>query len=195
MNVKTKYTIKIALLAAIAFILMLFQFPVPVFPGFLKIDFSDLPALLGSFALGPIAGMIIEAVKNLLHALIRGTQTGGVGELSNFIVGSALAVPAGLVYLRHKTKKGAVKGLVVGVLAMAVVASFSNYFLVLPLYQKVLGMPLEVIVESSSKVNSAIVDLRSLIIYGILPFNLVKGTAVSIVTALLYKRLSWLLRK
>lgn len=195
MNVKTKYTIKIALLAAIAFILMLFQFPVPVFPGFLKIDFSDLPALLGSFALGPIAGMIIEAVKNLLHALIRGTQTGGVGELSNFIVGSALAVPAGLVYLRQKTKKGAVKGLVVGVLAMAVVASFSNYFLVLPLYQKVLGMPLEVIVESSSKVNSAIVDLRSLIIYGILPFNLVKGTAVSIVTALLYKRLSWLLRK
>jgi len=195
LNVKTKYTIKIALLAAIAFILMLFQFPVPVFPGFLKIDFSDLPALLGSFALGPIAGMIIEAVKNLLHALIRGTQTGGVGELSNFIVGSALAVPAGLVYLRQKTKKGAVKGLVVGVLAMAVVASFSNYFLVLPLYQKVLGMPLEVIVESSSKVNSAIVDLRSLIIYGILPFNLVKGTAVSIVTALLYKRLSWLLRK
>ncbi len=145
--------------------------------------------------MGPIAGMIIEAVKNLLHALIRGTQTGGVGELSNFIVGSALAVPAGLVYLRQKTKKGAVKGLVVGVLAMAVVASFSNYFLVLPLYQKVLGMPLEVIVESSSKVNSAIVDLRSLIIYGILPFNLVKGTAVSIVTALLYKRLSWLLRK
>ena len=108
MNVKTKYTIKIALLAAIAFILMLFQFPVPVFPGFLKIDFSDLPALLGSFALGPIAGMIIEAVKNLLHALIRGTQTGGVGELSNFIVGSTLAVPAGLVFLRQKTKKGAV---------------------------------------------------------------------------------------
>lgn len=195
MNNKSRYTIKIALLSAIAFILMLFQFPLPIFPGFLQIDFSDLPALLGAFALGPFAGMVIEALKNLLHALIKGTQTGGVGELSNFIVGSALVVPAGFVYLKQKTKKGAVKGLVVGVLSMAVIASLSNYFLVLPLYQKVLGMPLEIIVESSSKVNSAIVDLRSLIIYGIMPFNLVKGTATAIVTILLYKRLSWLLRK
>jgi riboflavin transporter FmnP len=194
-NRKSKYTIKVALLSAMAFILMLFQFPLPIFPGFLQIDFSDLPALIGSFALGPFAGMVIEGLKNLLFALIRGTQTGGVGELSNFIVGSALVVPAGWVYLKYKTKKGALKGLVAGVLSMAVVASLSNYFLVLPLYQKVLGMPLEVIVESSAQVNSAIVDIRSLIIFGITPFNLVKGTAVSIVTILLYKRLSWLLHK
>lgn len=182
---------KISILSVIAFILMQLEFPVPLFPSFLKIDLSDLPALVGGFALGPIVGILIELFKNLMH-LIQ-TSTSGVGELANFLVGVALVAPASLIYYRDKTKKNAVIGLFVGTIAMGIVGGLSNYFILLPFYANVLKFPINAIVEMGSLVNSNIVDLNSLIFYAIIPFNIIKGMVLSVITMLIYKRISSLL--
>lgn len=116
--------IKISLLAVIAFLLMLIEIALPIFPSFLKIDLSDLPVLIGSFVLGPIAGVTIELIKNIIHLLMLGS-TGGIGELANFVVGGTFAAVAGFIYSKNKTNVGAIIGLVVGVLAMTLVAPFN----------------------------------------------------------------------
>jgi riboflavin transporter FmnP len=182
---------KISILSVIAFILMQLEFPVPIFPSFLKIDLSDLPALVGGFALGPIVGILIELFKNLMH-LIQ-TSTSGVGELANFLVGVALVAPASLIYYRNKTKKNAIIGLLVGTIAMGIVGGLANYFILLPFYANVLKFPIDAIVEMGNLVNSNIVDLNSLIIYAIIPFNILKGIVLSVITMLIYKRISSLL--
>ena len=150
-----------------------------------------MPALMGGFALGPVAGVLIELIKNILNILIKGTDTGGIGELSNFIVGSFFIVPASIIYMRNKSKKNAVLGLLAGVVFMTVSACFSNYFLILPLYQKF--MPLEQIIESSPL--SIVKDMRSFILFAIAPFNLLKSSIVSSITLLTYKKLSPVLHK
>lgn len=182
---------KISILSVIAFILMQIEFPIPIFPSFLKIDLSDLPALVGGFALGPIVGILIELFKNLMH-LIQ-TSTSGVGELANFLVGVALVAPASLIYYRNKTRKNAVIGLLVGTIGMGIVGGLSNYYILLPFYANVLKFPIEAIVEMGSLVNSNIVDLNSLIFYAIIPFNILKGIVLSVITMLIYKRISSLL--
>jgi riboflavin transporter FmnP len=182
---------KISILSVIAFILMQLEFPVPLFPSFLKIDLSDLPALVGGFALGPIVGILIELFKNLMH-LIQ-TSTSGVGELANFLVGIALVAPASLIYYREKTKKNAIIGLFVGTIAMGIVGGLANYFILLPFYANVLKFPIDAIVEMGNIVNSNIVDLNSLIFYAIIPFNILKGIVLSVITMLIYKRISSLL--
>ncbi|HHU48705.1 MAG: ECF transporter S component [Caldicoprobacterales bacterium] len=188
----TRNLVKIAMLSAVAFVLMLLSFPLAAFfPPFLKLDLSDLPALMGGFALGPVAGVLIELIKNILNILIKGTDTGGIGELSNFIVGSFFIVPASIIYMRNKSKKNAVLGLLAGVVFMTVSACFSNYFLILPLYQKF--MPLEQIIESSPL--SIVKDMRSFILFAIAPFNLLKSSIVSSITLLTYKKLSPVLHK
>ena len=179
---------KISILSVIAFILMQLEFPVPLFPSFLKIDLSDLPALVGGFALGPIVGILIELFKNLMH-LIQ-TSTSGVGELANFLVGVALVAPASLIYHRDKTKKNAVIGLCVGTIAMGIVGGLANYYIILPFYANVLKFPINAIVEMGNLVNSNIVDLNSLIFYAIIPFNIIKGMLLSVITMLIYKRIS-----
>ncbi|BEP28021.1 ECF transporter S component [Helicovermis profundi] len=181
--------LKITMLSAIAFILMFLELQVPLFPEFLKIDISDLPALIGGFAFGPLAGVIVELIKNLLH-LFR-TTTGSVGELANFLVGSALVLPAAYIYKVKKSKKTALIGLMVGTISMAIVGGLANYFILLPFYQNF--MPLDAIIGMSSKANGAIVDMKTLILYAIVPFNLFKGIVVSFVTLLLYKHISQLL--
>ncbi|SUY46692.1 riboflavin transporter [Clostridium putrefaciens] len=187
--------IKITLLAAMAFILMYFDFPLPLFPGFLKIDLSDLPALIGAFALGPVEGIAIELLKNILHVLFKGTQTALVGEMANFIVGSVLVFISGYMYKRNKNKSGAIIGLVSGVLVMTAVAALINYFILIPTYAKVFKLPLEAIIAMGTKLNGNIVDLRSLIIWSIVPFNLLKGILVSLVTLGVYKNVSLLIHK
>src|SRR5690554_4488571 len=128
-ELSTRNLVKIAMLSGVAFVLMLLQVPIAaLFPPFLQLDVSDVPALLGAFALGPLAGVLIELVKNLLHIFIRGTITGGIGELSNFLVGSFLIIPASIVYTHHKSKKNAIIGLIAGTLSMTVAACFSNYY-------------------------------------------------------------------
>lgn len=189
----TKNMVKISILAVISMVLMFFDISTWFAPPFLKLDISDLPALLGAFAMGPMAGVLVQLVKNLLNLLIEGSLTGGVGELSNFIVGSTLAYSAGFIYYKKKTFKRAVIGLGVGVLAMTTLASLSNYFIVFPLYSKL--MPLDQIIEMTAAINGRVVDYKSLILYAVVPFNLLKGTVVSLITILIYKKLSPILKK
>ena len=189
----TKNMAKISILAVISMVLMIFDISTWFAPPFLKIDLGDLPALIGAFAMGPMAGILIQLVKNILHLLVEGSMTGGVGELSNFLVGSIFAYSAGFIYHRDKTFKTALIGLLIGVLAMTFFASLSNYYVVFPLYAKL--MPLDQIIEMTAAVNSRVVDYKSLILYAIVPFNLLKGSIVSAATILIYKRISPILKK
>ena len=193
-DLTVKTMTKIAILGVIAFVFMLLDFPLWFTPPFLKFDISDLPSLIGAFALGPMAGVLIQLVKNLLKLLLAGTNTAAVGELANFIVGSVFAYTAGLIYYKEKTFRNAIKGLVVGVLAMTIAISFANYYVMIPFYSKAYGLPLEKIIAMSTAVNKYIVDLKSLIIFGVVPFNLLKGLVTSILTVLLYKRISPILK-
>lgn len=186
--------IKISLLSVMAFLLMYIELPLPIFPDFLKIDISDLPALLGAFALGPIAGVIIELVKNILHGMLAG-KTAFVGELANFLVGSCLVLVSGYVYKIKKSKGGAIIALLIGVTAMSIFAGILNYFVVLPLYEKVLGFPIAAVVGMGTKINHNIVDLNSFILWSIIPFNFLKGIVVSAVTLAIYKSVSPILHK
>lgn len=171
-------------------LLMFLDFSLPVFPGFLKMDLSDLPPLIVSFAWGPTAGMAAELVKNLIHSLA--TSTAWVGELANFITGSALVIPAGIIYRRRRTKKGALAGLAAGTVVMTVTAALANYWILLPFYSKI--VPLEKIIALSSAVVPAIRDTKSLVLYGVVPFNLFKGLVVSLAALKLYKRISGFIR-
>ena len=187
--------VKISSLAVISMILMFLDLSVWFAPPFLKLDLADLPALIGAFAMGPMAGVIVQLVKNLLSLLVEGSSTGGVGEISNFIVGSAFVYTAGLFYYKNKTFKTAIIGSIMGVIAMTLVASVSNYFIVFPMYAKVYGMPMEALINMGTVLNKNIVDLKTMIIFAIVPFNILKGSIVAIVSILIYKRVSPILHK
>ncbi len=184
---------KIGVLSAISVILMLFEIPLWFAPGFYKLDFSEVAVLIGAFALGPVAGISIEFVKILLNFLTDGTTTGGIGELANFLIGCAMVVPAAIIYKKRKTLKSAIIGLIVGIFSMAIVGGLLNYFVLLPVYKSI--MPLEAIMGMCQKVNPNIVDFKSLVILATTPFNLFKGVVVSVITLLLYKKLSKILHK
>lgn len=191
----TQMMVKVSVLSVIAFLIMFLEAPLWFTPPFLKVDLSDLPALIGAFALGPIAGVLIELVKNILHIALKGTSTAGVGELANFIIGVALVYPAAFIYHRNKSFKSAVKGLVVGILVMTIVASVANYVFLIPFYAKLFGANIEAYVSMGAEVNSLVSDFKTFILFAIVPFNLLKGIVVSICTMLLYKRLSGILHK
>lgn len=186
--------VKIAIMSAIAFILMYLEFPVPLMPAFLKFDFSEIPALLAAFSLGPVAGVLVEFIKNLLHLPF--SQTMMIGELANFLIGSSLVAVAAFTYQRRKTKQGAILGMVWGTLAMIIVGALFNYYINIPFYINVMGFNLEAIVGMTNQAGNTLVkDLPSLIVWVFVPFNLVKGSLVSFLVALLYKPLSPLLHK
>ena len=191
----TKVLVKVSVLGAISFLLMLFDFPLWFAPSFLKFDFSDVPALIGSFALGPFAGVLVQLVKNLLNLALEGTGTAAVGELANFVVGSIFVFTAGFFYHRNKSFKNAVIGMVAGIIAMTISISIINYYVMIPLYAKIFGWPIEQIVALGTAVNKFVVDFKTLILFAVVPFNLVKGILVTLVTILLYKRVSPILRK
>jgi len=193
LNFKVRDIAKISLLSAIAFLLMVFvEFPLPLFPAFLKFDFSDLPALVGGFAMGPVTGIIIEFIKNLLHFFFNST-TGGIGNLANFIVGIGFVVPAAMVYSANRTRKGALIGMAVGTVVMTLLASLANYYVLIPLYAKVYSM--DAILNMMSQANKAIVDIRTYIVYAVIPFNILKAMIVSVVTLLIYKKVSPILHR
>lgn len=173
-TLNTNRFIKLSLLSAIAVILMYIDFPViPIFP-WLKIDLSDVPALMGAFAFGPLAGVIIELMKNLLILIVKGTGTAFVGELANFLVGVALVWPAAMVYKKNKTKKTAILGMVLGILCIEVVGILANVYLLLPAY----GMAM-------SKA-----ELMQYVTVGLIPFNGIKSILVCGITYALYKKVS-----
>ena len=127
--------VQIGMLAAVAVILMLFEIPLPFAPSFYKIDFSEVPVLVGCFAMGPVAGALIELVKILLNFVLTGTSTAGVGEIANFVIGCALCVPAGIIYRRNRTRKNALIGMATGTILMTVLGCFVNAYVLLPAYQ------------------------------------------------------------
>ena len=181
-----------AMLSAIAFVLMFLDTAVPIMPSFIKLDLSELPALIATFALGPVCGVIVCLIKNLLHLLI--TTTGGVGELSNFILGVAFVLPAGLIYQHKKTKKNAIIGAIVGALAMAIISFPSNLFIVYPVYYNF--MPKDVIIAAyQALVPFANIDsiAKCLLLFNV-PFTFVKGLISAIITILIYQPLRPLLK-
>ncbi len=181
----------ISMLSAVAFVLMFLEFPLPtLIPSFIKMDFSDLPALIGTFAYGPIAGVIISLLKNLLHLPL--TQTGGVGELSNFILGASFSFTAGLVYNKKHTKMGAMLGSVTGAFVMSAVSVVTNYFVVYPIYTAF--MPMEVIIGMYKAIlPSSDTLIKCLLIFN-LPFTFFKGMCSVLITFLIYKPLSPVLK-
>lgn len=148
---KTQAIVKVGFLSATAFILMYLEFQVPLFPGFLKLDFSDVPALVASFAMGPLYGVMVELIKNIIHATI--TQSGGIGEIANFSVGSIFVYTAGIIYQFNKTRKNALISMAIATVVMAFTASLLNYYVFLPLYQKVMGWPMDAIIGMSKAAN------------------------------------------
>jgi riboflavin transporter FmnP len=185
---KTQTIVKVGFLSATAFILMYLEFQVPLFPGFLKLDFSDVPALVASFAIGPLYGVMVELIKNILHATV--TQSGAIGEIANFTVGSIFVYAAGVIHQFNKTRKTALISMAIATVVMAVTASLLNYYVFLPLYQRVMGWPMDAIINMGKAANKNIVDVKTLISYGIFPFNILKGIVVSVITFLVYKKLS-----
>ena len=183
-----RYLAKIGILSAMAFVLMLFEFPlVFLAPSFYELNFSDVVALIGSFALGPVAGVLIEFVKIVLNLIVTGTDTAFVGEFSNFVMGCAFVLPASLLYRYRKTLKMAVLGMLLGTLVLAVVSGLLNYYVMIPMYSNLYGAPIEAIIGMGAKINPAIGSLWGLVLLAVVPFNLIKGVACSILAFLLYK--------
>ena len=182
------YTTRIAILASAAAILMALELPVIFMPGFLKLDFSDIPAIIGAFALGPLAGSLIVLLKNLIH--LTSTQTAGIGEMANLFVGTALVVPAAMIYKGKKNRTGAILALLAGTISMTLAAAALNYWVLIPLYQIALHLPPEAIVNMGRVANPLIIDIKTFIVFAIIPFNLFKGIVVSIIAMLVYKKVS-----
>ena len=185
-----------AMLSAVAFILMFIEFPIPaLIPSFVKLDISDLPELLAAFSLGPIYGVAVTFLKNLLHILIKGTSSAYVGELFNFVMGSVFAFSAGFIYQRKKSRKNALLGSVVGAVLRAVLSVPLNYFLVYPAYVVCYGLPLEAIIGMYQAIlPSADSLIKCLVIFN-LPFTFFKGMLDVVLCFLIYKPLSPLLHK
>ena len=192
---KVRTLAQIAMLGAVATVLMLFEFPIPfIAPPFYEMDFSEVPVLVGAFAMGPVAGIAIEAIKILLNFVINGTITAGVGELANFIFGCAFLLPAALIYRRNKTRKNAIIGMAVGTVVMTVAACIMNALVLLPAYGAAFGMPVDAFVQMGTSINKAIDSLFTFAVLAVGPFNLIKGIAVSVIVLLIYKRIRMILK-
>lgn len=184
----------IGVFSAIAAILMLFDFPVPFAPPFYKMDFSELPALIGAFAYGPVAGVMIELVKTVLKLLMKGTTTAFVGDLANFFVGCSFLLPPSMIYLFGKSKRNALVGCIAGTLVMTVVGTSFNAVYLLPKFAKLYGMPLDAIIGMGTAINPAITDITSFVMIAVAPLNLLKGMVISVLTLLIYKKISPVLK-
>lgn len=192
---KLRTMVQIAMLSAVSAVLMMFEFPIPFLaPPFIKMDFSEIPVLVGTFAMGPLAGVVIELLKNILHFVTYGTTTGGIGELSNFFIGCAFAVPAGIFYRKRKTRKSAVLGMAAGTLLMVIMGCLSNAFVMFPLYSMVMGIPMDSFIAMGTAIHPAIDNMVTFVVLCMVPFNLVKGIIISMITLLLYKRLKVVLK-
>ena len=179
-----------AMLAAVATVLMFFSFNVPLMPGFIKLDFSELPALIAAFAFGPISGASVCLVKNLVNVLF--TTTGGVGELSNFVLGASFVFAAGLVYKYKKNRTGALIGSIIGAAVMAIIGVFSNYYVVYPVYTAF--MPMETILGMYRTINPNVETLWDALIWFNMPFTFIKGMCSTAMAFVIYKPLSPILK-
>lgn len=179
-----------AVLSAVSFVLAFFEFPVPLSPSFARMDLSDFPALIGAFAFGPMVGVMIELIKNLLQLI--SSSTGGIGELANFLIGASYVATAGWIYQRNKTKKTAWIAGIAGSVVMGIVAALANYYILLPLFEQFL--PVDQLIASFSEFMPFIKTKADVVLFNALPFNLLKGLAISAFCMLVYKRLSPILK-
>ena len=179
-----------AMLSAVATVLMFFSFSVPVVPSFIKMDFSELPALIGAFSMGPVSGVMICLIKNLVN--LTATTTGGVGELCNFMFGACFVLPAGLVYKRKKTKMSAITGALIGAIVMAVLSVPINYYLTYPVYAAFI--PMDTIIGMYQAINPSVTGLLDALIKFNMPFTFVKALFSVLITVLIYKHVSPLIK-
>lgn len=193
-NLTTRMITQIGMLGAIAVVLMLFEIPLPFAPSFYEIDFSEVPVLIGCFAMGPLAGALIELVKIILNFLINGTMTAGVGEIANFIIGCSFCVPAGIIYKKNKTRIGAILGMIFGTVFMTVLGCFVNAYILLPTYAAAFKMPIDGLIAMGTAVNESINSLLTFVMLAVVPFNLLKGILVSIIVLCIYKKISPILK-
>ena len=187
---KIRTIVQVGMLAAIAVVLMLFEIPLPFAPSFYEIDFSEVPVMIGTFAMGPLAGAAIELVKILLNFFINGTTTAGVGEVANFLIGCALVVPAGIIYRRKRTRKGAIIGMAAGTVFMTLLGCVLNAYVLLPTYAAAFQLPIDSLVAMGTAVNGSITDLFTFVAFAVAPFNILKGVLVSLIVFLIYKKIS-----
>lgn len=188
----TRKVAVIGMFSAVAMLLYLFDFALPFAPGFYKLDFSELPILVGTFAFGPAAGVMMEFIKILLKLCIKGTSTAFVGDLANFVIGCSFILPASVIYAFRKNKKTAVIACITGTLIMTIFGTAFNAIYLLPAFSKLYGRPLENLLAMGSAVNPLAKEgnVVSFVAACVAPLNLIKGTSVSVVTLLIYKKLS-----
>lgn len=191
-NNKVRVITGTAMLTAVAVVLQYIEIAIPIIPSFIKLDFSDLPELIGAFAYGPVAGVLIALIKNLIHMAV--SQSGFVGELSNFILGAVFALVAGLIYQHKKTKGNAVLAGIAGAAAMAAVSLPCNYFVIYPLYYSVLGFPEPAVLGMYQALLPSVKNIfQALIVFNV-PFTFVKALISVAVSLVIYKPLSPLLK-
>ena len=190
-KISTRVMVGVAMLAAVAIVLQYLEFPIPmIIPDFIKFDLSDLPALIGAFAYGPVAGVLIELVKNLIHCAVSKSFT--VGELSNFILGAAFTFTAGLIYARKKSKKTALIGGIVGAVIMGLISFPSNLYVVYPFYYNF--FPEEAVLGAYRVIMPGVKNVTQALLIFNLPFTIVKGLISVVITMFIYKPLSHILK-
>ena len=189
--ITTRKTAMIGMFSAVAGILMLFEFPLPMIaPPFYELDLSELPVLIRGFAFGPVAGVVTEFLKVLIKLFIKSTSTAFVGDLANFAVGCTMILPATILYHLKKSKKAAVISCIVGTICMAVFGTAFNALYLIPAFSKLYQIPLDAIIAMGSAINASVTDIVTFVIVCVGPLNIIKGTVVSIITILVYKPLS-----
>ncbi len=188
-----RYISYVAMFSALAGILMFFEIPLPFAPSFYKLDLSEIPVLISTFLLGPVAGVVTEFLKVVIKLLFKGTTTAFVGDYANFVVGCSMILPASIIYHCHKSKKTALIGMAVGTITLTVFGSLFNAVYLLPRFAELYGTPLDAIIAMGTQVNARITSVSTLVLFAVVPFNLLKGVVVSLITFLLYKRVEKLL--
>lgn len=191
----TRYISYIAIFSSMSAILMLFEIPLLFIPSFYKIDLSEIPILICTFYLGPVSGAISELLKIMLKLLIKGTSSAFVGDFANYIIGCTFIIPASIIYHYKPSKKSAAIGMIIGTVIMTVIGSIVNAYYLLPKFAEMYNWPLDQIIKVGTELNKQIVDLPSFVLFAVVPFNLLKGLVDTIITFLLYKRISPLLHK
>jgi riboflavin transporter FmnP len=190
-NTNVRKIVVTAMLAAVASVLMFVDFSVPIMPSFIKLDISEMPALIATFAVGPLWGGAVCFIKNVVNMALHGT-TGGVGELCNFLLGLTFVLPAGFIYKYNKTRKGALIGSLVGAVCMAVLSLPINYFITYPMYAKF--MPIDAIIGMYQEIFPGVDGLFSCLLIFNVPFTFVKGLICSAITFIVYKRISYIIK-
>ena len=194
-NLKVRRLTMASILGAMAFILMYFNFGIPFLSPFAEFDGSALPELIGGFILGPVGAVEIISIKLILILILKGTSSMFTGEIQNFLLSVSYVLPAVLYYRNHKTKKGAIIGIVLGSIISVITAIFTNIYIIFPFYIRLYGMSWDSIVSMCSAVNPWIKDIPTMIAFSIVPFNVISRTATSIITVMVYKKVSIPLKK